>query len=91
MFGDGLCSWHDAENWRDGVYPSLTPQPSRWRVDEEITLSSGVVARRTSATTFDITLKGGAKWWGNGAWCIGQFCLTAADHDQCAALLREEQ
>ena len=74
------CFGGSSTLWLDGLYPSLTPQPSR-----EITLSNGWSYRRISGEWT-------GKTYPSGKWFSGvPVCLTAADFYDCASLLREEQ
>ena len=70
---------HCGDYWIENHYPSLTPQPSR-----EITLSNGSEYRRENGRWVYLC---GTKWFSDAT----PSCLTAADYDKCAELLRGEE
>ena len=78
------CFGGSSTLWLDGLYPSLTPQPSR-----EIALSSGYVYRRYEKVWQVKAVAGPEpRQWVSAS---QPHCATAADHDKCAELLRLEE
>ena len=69
--------------WKRVRYPQPTPPPS-----QEITLSDGWMYRR-NAGKWEVKWKKEPCAW--VVFSIPPTCLTAADHDKCAELLRMEE